>query len=243
MRLNFIRIWGGFWSKRESKRFFPHETGPITDNLYAIKDKDVNIFVYSDGENTLCIDAGYINNDYLKQEFEKINVDPTSITHLFLTHTDMDHAGAVDKDSKVAWFNSAAVFMGRDEVPMIEGSIPRRFIFRSPVEITREYCLLADQEVVRVGKVTVKAIMTPGHTTGHLAYLINDEILCSGDLLILKDGKVEPFYRTWNRDHQAVIRSVKKLANLDELKHVSILCTAHTQCSHNFETAIEPWRG
>jgi glyoxylase-like metal-dependent hydrolase (beta-lactamase superfamily II) len=222
-----------------SSLFYPRETGQITDGLYTVRDRDINLFLYSDGESTLCIDAGYINNTYLKTDFEQVGIDPASISHLFLTHTDMDHAGAVDKDSKTDWFRKAEVFMGRDEKRMIDGSTSRKFIFLNPVEISREYHLLDDGEVVTVGAVTVQAIATPGHTPGHTAYLINGHILCTGDALALKDGSLEPFYRTWNMDHAAAEQSVRKIAALE---NISVLCTAHTKCSLNVERAMRPWR-
>jgi hydroxyacylglutathione hydrolase len=192
MRFNFIRVWGGFWSKMGSDLFYPQETGPITDRLYAIRDRDTNLFLYSDGTSTLCIDAGYINNSYLESEFEQIGIDPASITHLFLTHTDMDHAGGIDKDSRVHWFQNARVFMGRDEACMIDGSTARRFIFLNPIEIFRDCQLLDDGDVVKLGAVTVQAIATPGHTPGHMAYLINDVILCAGDTLVVFDILKDP---------------------------------------------------
>jgi hypothetical protein len=64
VKFNFISVWGGFCSKRGSDLFFPQETGQIADHLYAIRDRDVNLFLYSDGKDTLCIDAGYIDNDH-----------------------------------------------------------------------------------------------------------------------------------------------------------------------------------
>jgi hydroxyacylglutathione hydrolase len=239
MRFNFISVWGGFWARMGSSLFYPQETGLVTEGLFAIKDRDINLFLYSDGASTLCIDAGYIHNDYLGLEFARVGIDPATITHLFLTHTDMDHAGSVDKDSRATWLRNAQLFMGRDEVCMIDGSTPRRFIFRNPVEITRDCQLLDDGDVVKVGAVTVQAIATPGHTPGHIAYLINGDILCSGDALVLKDGRVTPFYQTWNIDHATTIQSVKKLTALE---NIAVLCTAHTQCTHNFEDAIQAWR-
>lgn len=239
MRFNFIRVWGAFWSKMGSDLFYPQETGPITDRLFAIQDKDTNLFLYSNGESTLCIDAGYINNVYLKNEFEKLGIDPASITHLFLTHMDMDHAGGIDRDSKMDWFQQAQVFVGRGEKCLMEGSTPRSFIFLNPVEISRECTYLDDGDTVRVGAVTVQAIATPGHTPGHMAYLIDGEILYSGDALVLNDGNVEPFYRTWNMNHEQVEQSIRKLAALE---NISVLCTAHTKYSRNFESAMRQWR-
>lgn len=101
-------------------------------------------------------------------------------------------------------FQQAQVFVGRGEKCFIDGSTPRSFIFLNPVEISRECHLLDDGEVIQVGAVTVRAIATPGHTPGHMAHLIDGEILCSGDSLVLKDGNVEPFYRTWNMNHAQV---------------------------------------
>ena len=238
MRFNFIRVWGGFWSKMGSDLFYPQETGAVIDKLYAIRDKDTNLFLYSDGESTFCIDAGYINNSYLKREFEQTGIDPASITHLFLTHMDMDHAGGIDRDSSADWFQQAQVFVGRDEECLIDGSTPRSLIFLNPVELSRDYPLLDDGETVKVGAATVRAIATPGHTPGHMAYLINDDILCTGDTLVLKDGSVEPFYRTWNMNHEMVAQSIRKLAALE---HVSVLCTGHTKCSLDFENAMRRW--
>ena len=69
----------------------------------------------------------------------------------------------------------------------------------------------------------------------YMAYLINNEILCTGDTLVLKDRSVEPFYRTWNMDHERVAQSICKLAALE---NISVLCTAHTKCSRDFEHAM-----
>ncbi len=239
MRFNFISVWAGFWSRMGSDLFYPQETARIADGLYAIQDRDTNLFLFSDGESTLCIDAGYMNNGYLRSAFDHVGIDPASITHLFLTHADMDHAGGIDKDSRADWYPNAEVFMGRDEERMLDGSTHRRLVFQNPVEISREYSLLDDGEVVHVGAVTVQAIATPGHTPGHMAYLINGGILCSGDALVLRGAAVEPFYHTWNMDHGVVVQSVRKLAALE---NISVLCTAHTKCSCDFESAMKQWR-
>jgi hydroxyacylglutathione hydrolase len=238
MRFNFMSVFGDLLSRWESDSFYPQETGPVSDNLYAIRDRDVNLFLYSDGESTLCIDAGYMNNDNLGSEFEKMGIDPASITHLFLTHTDMDHAGGIDKDSRTDWFPNAKIFMGRDEECMIARDATRMLFLLNPIEMSKAYVLLDDADLVHVGDVTVQAIATPGHTLGHMAYLINGEILCTGDALVLKDEKVAPFYRTWNMDHEKAIQSVRKIAALE---NVSVLCTAHTQCSRNFKDLMHPW--
>ncbi|MBD2329259.1 FAD/NAD(P)-binding protein [Alkalinema sp. FACHB-956] len=45
---------------------------------------------------------------------------------------------------------------------------------------------LADREVLLVGSIQVEAIATPGHTHSHLAYLVNNNHLLTGDALLIR---------------------------------------------------------
>ena len=71
---------------------------------------------------------------------------------------------------------------------------------------------------------------------GPLFPLINDSILCTGDLLLLKDGSAKPFYVIWNKNHNADKESIKKIAKLE---NIEILCTAHSKCSFDFRNAMK----
>ncbi len=240
MRLNFINIWGNYVSRIiPGELFYPQPTGKITKNLFTICDRgDTNIFIYTDGQNTICIDAGYINNNYLKNDFQEIGIDPLSISHIFLTHTDMDHAGAVDKNSNSDWLGNAKIYLGKEEERLIRKKQRRRFLFYTPIEISREYNLLNDDNMINVGNIKIKAIYTPGHTLGHMSYLVNDSILFTGDLLLLKNGRIRLFYYIWDMDHNLSKESIKKIAKLE---NIEVLCTAHSKCSFNFKEAIANW--
>ncbi len=45
---------------------------------------------------------------------------------------------------------------------------------------------LADREILAVGSVRIEAIATPGHTNSHMAYLINNIHLLTGDALLIR---------------------------------------------------------
>lgn len=45
---------------------------------------------------------------------------------------------------------------------------------------------IKDKEVLQVGKVQIEAIATPGHTDSHMAYLVNKNILLTGDALFIR---------------------------------------------------------
>jgi glyoxylase-like metal-dependent hydrolase (beta-lactamase superfamily II) len=157
------------------------------------------------------------------------------MSHIFLTHTDMDLASALDSDCKSDWLNNAEIFMGKEEVDLIEKQRWRRFIFYLPVEIKRRYNFVIDNDVIRIGNIEVKAI----HTPGHMSYLINNAFLCTGDLLLLKDGINSPFYCIRNSNHELDKQSIKKIVLYE---NIEVLCTAHSKCSFDYQKALEDWK-
>ncbi len=47
---------------------------------------------------SLMIDAGY-NYDRLQEKMNWLDIDPSTIRHILITHQDTDHVGAVETDS------------------------------------------------------------------------------------------------------------------------------------------------
>ena len=45
---------------------------------------------------------------------------------------------------------------------------------------------MQDQETLKLGKIELKAIATPGHTDSHAAYLVNNKYLLTGDSLLIR---------------------------------------------------------
>lgn len=45
---------------------------------------------------------------------------------------------------------------------------------------------IQDGETVQLGEVSIKAIATPGHTDSHMAYLVNDQYVLTGDALFIR---------------------------------------------------------
>lgn len=219
-------------------RSFQHvvSSGRVTENLYAVKMATgmgaVNLFIYRDDENAICIDSGYAGHR-LEDELKRINIRPESVSHVFLTHTDFDHAGGI------GLFGNARIYLAKDEEQMINGTTPRLLWFYHNPRINREYNLLRDGDIINVGKIKVRAIATPGHTLGSMSFLIDDYMLFTGDTLALRKGKVHTNYRLVNMNTATQRASIRRLAALE---NVSILCTGHTGCSKEYEDAMKQWR-
>lgn len=224
-------VFPKFW-KFVGNFFYPLPTGQVTENLYAIKVKDANLFIHTDDEHAIAIDAGF-PGDVLQDEFKQLPIIPDSVTHLFLTHTDHDHTGGL------GLFKNAQICLAKDEEQMIDGTTSRLFWFYRNPKIHRKYNLLSDGDTITVGKIKIKAIATSGHTPGSMSFLINDGVLFTGDTLILQNGHVHNFYRPFNMDTATQKESIRKLA---ELKNISLLCTAHTGCTRDYAHAMKYWR-
>lgn len=46
--------------------------------------------------------------------------------------------------------------------------------------------LIKDGEILKVGEIEIKAIATPGHTDSHMAYLVNQDRVLTGDALFIR---------------------------------------------------------
>jgi hydroxyacylglutathione hydrolase len=223
----FPRLW-----KLRRSFWYPLDTGQVEENVYAVKVRDVNMFIYTNGEHAIAIDAAY-GGDALREELKRLPISPDSVTHLFLTHTDVDHTGGLDL------LPNAQIYLSEDEEPMIDGTAPRLFgVYHSP-KIGRAYTLLADGDVTTAGAIRVQALATPGHTPGAMSFLVNDSVLFTGDTLKLQNGLVDTFYRLLNMDTAVQRESIEKLAGL---QNIALLCTAHTGCNTDYARATKYWR-
>ncbi len=56
------------------------------------------------------------------------------------------------------------------------------------VSLNHGYNLLSDGQIIDVDGVRVEAIHVPGHTLGHMCYLVDDSVLISGDCLAINQN-------------------------------------------------------
>jgi hydroxyacylglutathione hydrolase len=213
------------------KHVHPIATGKITDNLFVIKTGTANFYIYKSEEKVICFDSGF-GKSLIIRELNNLGIDPSAITHLFLTHSDFDHANGADL------FDRAEIYLSADEEQMITRKKARiyGFIYNSRIKST--YHLLKDNDVVTIGPTKIKAIATPGHTPGSMSYLINDSILMVGDAFRLINGKVYPL-KYYNMDTEKQKESIRKLSGLD---NIQLVCTAHRGYTEMFREAIDHWR-
>lgn len=213
-------------------RIWTVKTGKITEDLYAVKIGTVNFYIFKSGEDFICFDTGF-GKRFILGQLKSLGIHPRKITHVFLTHSDFDHAGGS------ALFEKAKLYLSADEEAMITGKKARMFGFFYNSKIKRPYHLLHDNERITIGPMSIRAISTPGHTAGSMSYLVNGSILFVGDTFKLIDGKVCSLRSYISMDTVRQKESIRKLAGLDQVK---LACTAHTGYTREFNKAIGDWK-
>lgn len=159
---------------RGKEIFKPLNTGRIDERVLCIREWVANIFFYTENGTTIMIDAGY-NYDCLKEKMGWLDLDPAKIKHILLTHQDTDHVGAVEADSD-GLFRDAKLYIGEVENRYLTGEVRRKVIFglyKLPmVRTDNERVLLKDGDVFYIENIKIEAILVPGHTWGHMVYLV-----------------------------------------------------------------------
>jgi len=193
------------------------ETQEIVSGIYAIKTKNANFYVVKNDDNCIAIDAGGSNENIVKTELYKLNIEPEKITAVLLTHTDFDHISAL------SLFKNAAIYISKQEEQVIDGSVPR-LVFGGKNKFNYNYSTIEDNEELRFGKIKVKSVLTPGHTVGSMSFLIDDKYLFVGDNLSLQNGQVGLFNSLFNFNDDTQKESIRNLAKIASTEYIF---TAH----------------
>ena len=211
--------------------FKPLNTGRIDERVACVREWVANIFFYTKNGVTIMIDAGY-NYARLQEKMQWLDIDPASIDHILITHQDTDHVGALEEDSE-RLFQNATVYIGEIENRYLTGETRRRVIhglYKLPlVKMDNPKVLLRDGEVFHIGDIKIECILVPGHTWGHMVYLIDDEYLFTGDTIWFGADGGYSFISTLAEDNKLALRSLERLEkNIRAREGRIAVITGHT---------------
>ena len=229
------------FSYRGKEIFKPLNTGRIDERVSVVREWVANVFFYTKNGKTIMIDAGY-NYERLAEKMKWLELEPASIQHILLTHLDTDHVGAVERDS-AGLFRNAKLYLGETENKYLTGEARRRVLFghyKLPIVKTdNEKRLLKDGEVFYIEDIKVEAILVPGHTFGHLVYLIDDVYLFTGDTIWFGPDGGYSFLNSLAEDNELAKKSLVKLEKLIKERGISPkIISGHTGWTDDLEFAF-----
>lgn len=226
------------WGYRGKEIFKPLNTGWIDDNVACVREWIANIFFYTKNGTTIMIDAGY-NYERLAEKMKWLDIEPSSIKDILITHQDTDHVGAVERDSE-GLFKHSRLYISEIENRYMTGVRRRKVIFglyKLPmVKSDNERKLLKDRDVFYIEDIKVEAILVPGHTWGHMVYLIDDAYLFTGDTIWFGADGGYSFINALAEDNELSKTSLAKLENLLRDRGISPkVITGHTGWSDDLD--------
>ena len=193
--------------------FKPLNTGRIDDRVACVREWIANIFFYTKNGTTIMIDAGY-NYDRLREKMKWLDIEPSVVEHILITHQDTDHVGAVERDSD-GLFRKAALYLSEIENRYLTGEVRRKVIFgfyKLPlVKTDNRKVLLKDGEIFQISDIKIEAFLVPGHTWGHMVYLVDDAYLFTGDTIWFGADGGYSFINSLAEDNELAKRSLAEL--------------------------------
>jgi glyoxylase-like metal-dependent hydrolase (beta-lactamase superfamily II) len=188
----------------------------------------VNAFIIAGGSLAL-VDAGVPGSSQrLLAAIREIGREPAELHSVLVTHHHVDHVGGL---ASLVQQTGADVLAHPQEAAIIEGTVPpppkvgRSWGSRlrislsarlganeaAPVAVTHQL-----QDDAMLDGSGLRAVHTPGHTAGHLAYLHSSSgTLFVGDAAANLLGRLTRPIANHDQDYQAMIASLRKLAELE----------------------------
>jgi hydroxyacylglutathione hydrolase len=201
--------------------------GGVTNAFGLSDDPDCHIYLVDGGDEVALIDCGMASGDSLERILGNVRtegLDPEKISKVIVTHYHMDHAGGAARFRErlgvevVAPADAAPALRTGDEravaldVAKAAGFYAADYHFQ-PVEVTRE---VREGDRIRVGKLELEVIETPGHCDGHVSLLLRGRerrYLFAGDA-VFSGGRVV-LQNIHDCSIQKSAASIAKLARLE----------------------------
>ena len=105
--------------------------------------------------------------------------------------------------------------------------------------VNNEKVLLKDGDVLDIDGVKIECFLVPGHTWGHMVYLIDDRYLFTGDILWFGADGGYSFISSLAEDNKLAVKSLASLEQRLRSRNLRpLFLTGHTGWTDNFEFAF-----
>ena len=193
----------------------------IVDGLWEVDIGYVHAHLVEVDDHLVLIDTGLPRRSgKVVGAIEATGHKLADVRTILLTHRHPDHMGSL---AELVRRTGAEVVAHRADVPVISGDLPQP-LHSLAMRLTAPFMKAEGAPVDRVldgdgptGVPGISAVHTPGHTPGHLSYLLDRDggVLFAGDAATVLFGRLRTPPRATTEDVAGAARSIDRLAGLD----------------------------
>jgi glyoxylase-like metal-dependent hydrolase (beta-lactamase superfamily II) len=199
--------------------------------IYALPLGYVNAFLIAEEDGLTLVDSGLNSSEKkIRGALAEIQRPVTDLRNILITHHHADHVGSL---ASLKAESGARAYVHPLDAPIVAGEKPRppanrasvmgrvlgplimRMRANNPAPATADSAVNDGDEVPVAGG--VKVVHTPGHTAGHVSYLVpgHGGILFAGDAAGHMFGRLGKPIGMFTEDWDAAKASIRKLAELE----------------------------
>lgn len=176
--------------------------GPFMSNCYLSWSAETGV--------GFIVDPG----DEPEKILEMVKKNQVKVDAIFLTHTHVDHVSAT---SALVPHFGCPVFAGAADIPLLEMlPVQTKAFSLPPVPIPSVDHELKDGARIKVGELEIEALHTPGHSPGHLCFLVVDgaeRVMFTGDLISAGSiGRTD----LWGGDMTSMVSSINRIKAIEQ---------------------------
>lgn len=146
----------------------------MAKGLYFIGGREVSVHMLDTGAGLMLIDTGYPHMfERILRNIRALGFDPADIRAIVHSHGHYDHYGCTQRLKEMS---GAATYISRIDSEIVNGTLNLSWADElGHARLPALDCdvLLEDGDVVSLGDVSLRCILTPGHTAGTLSFLFD----------------------------------------------------------------------